>query len=223
MADGDHVCLNCNSVVSEGDVKSAKVGLIASLTKYQTLLSECEELEPQIKPVSSFPDSEPAAFKKRSFIKYFWPYIIVAGVGFYITYVGSTLISISSAGNLAKSQVRPNAEAISNRLLTDTAVGFIIALIIALAVIIIGVKISKRKQSDFNKNAAMMYTQLQERYKKGLINQKMIKIYEENELAMRQYEPIVPEEYRTSASLGQIITLLKEDKAQTIDEAIALL
>lgn len=223
MADGDHVCLICKTVVSEDDLSVKKAGLIASLSKYQVLLSECEELEPQIKPMSSFPMSEPPAMKKRTLIKYFWPYLVIAGACFYVIYEVSALISLSSAKNMVRSQIKPNSAALSNQLASDIIVSVVVALIVALAIILIGLKISKRKQEDFNRNAAIMFTELQERYNKGLMNQKMINIYEENELKMRQYESLVPEEYRTSASVGQIITLLQENKAQTIGEAVALL
>ena len=223
MSDLAQTCLYCKTSIGEAGSMSAKDDLILSLSKYQTLLSECEELETQIKPMSSFPISEPPVSKKRSFMKYFWPYIIVAAVGFYVTYIGTTLVTISSTSNLAKSQIRPNAQALSNRLMTETVIGWVVAILIALTVVIIGIKISKRKQADFNREAARMTVELQERYQKGLRNQKMITIYEENERMMRQYEPLVPEEYRTSAFVGQIVNLLKEDKAQTVNEAIELL
>jgi hypothetical protein len=34
---------------------------------------------------------------------------------------------------------------------------------------------------------------------------------------------MVPEKHRNSADVGSIIQILKEDRAQTVDEAIALL
>ena len=40
---------------------------------------------------------------------------------------------------------------------------------------------------------------------------------------MRRYEDLVPAEYQTSQKLTLIIEALKEDHADTVEEAIALL
>ena len=93
-------------------------------------------------------------------------------------------------------------------------------MLVAVAVIVIGIIISKRKQAEFNKNAEFMNMQVSERYKMGLKNQKMIDIYQDNINKMRKYERFVPEKYRTSAKVNEIINIIKEDKADTVEEAI---
>ena len=101
--------------------------------------------------------------------------------------------------------------------------GIIVALIVAGGIVFIGIKISKRKQDEFNSNADYMSREISERYQKGLLNEKMVRIYQENINNMRQYERIVPEPYRSSAKVGSIINILNEDKAQSVEEAILLL
>ena len=51
----------------------------------------------------------------------------------------------------------------------------------------------------------------------------MIDLYQENLNNIRKYENLVPEEFQTFDKVNQIIELLKEDKANTIEEACAQL
>ena len=62
-----------------------------------------------------------------------------------------------------------------------------------------------------------------ERYNQGIKNQKMIDLYQENLNEIYKYEPLVPEEHRTADHLGQIIDILKENRAETVDEACAII
>ena len=55
------------------------------------------------------------------------------------------------------------------------------------------------------------------------MNEKLVNLYQENINTMRQYERFVPEKYRTSALVGSILDILKEDKAETVEEAITML
>lgn len=210
MADDDLVCVKCGTKVANG-----KDDLIDKLVKYKQLLGENEELETMIRPQSEFPTSEPV-FKKRSFMKYFWPFLIAAVVGGYLIYMLSSVIIVATTTSAY-------SQATASSVLGDAFVGLILALIVAAAIAFIGVKISKSKQEAHNSNAEYMMRETSERYQKGLMNQKMLNIYQENINEMRQYERIVPEPYRSSAKVGSIINLLNEDKAQTVEEAIMLL
>ena len=224
MEDGDHVCLKCGTVVGKENEAENKKELISKLTEYQTLLSECEELETMIKPQSNFPVTDSQPFKKRSFIRYFWPFIIGAAGGFYVIYLLAVLISTFSRFN----SYNPYTTSFSKNememsLMGDYMVGWIVGAIVAIAIIFIGIKISKSKQAAINKNAEMVNAELSERYRKGLLNQKMIDLHTSNTHKMRFYEDLVPEQYRTSALVASIITVLKEDKAQNVEEAIQLI
>ena len=210
MADDDLVCVKCGTKVANG-----KDDLIDKLVKYKQLLGENEELETMIIPQSEFPTSEPV-FKKRSFMKYFWPFLIAAVVGGYLIYMLSSVIIVATTTSAY-------SQATASSVLGDAFVGLILALIVAAAIAFIGVKISKSKQEAHNSNAEYMMRETSERYQKGLMDQKMLNIYQENINEMRQYERIVPEPYRSSAKVGSIINLLNEDKAQTVEEAIMLL
>ena len=224
MEDGDHVCLKCGTVVGNEIEKDVKKELIGNLSEYQTLLSECEELETMIKPQSSFPAVDSAPARKKSFIRYFWPFIIGAAGGFYAVY----LISVVIATYSAYSSYNPYTSSVSKdalqmSMMGDVMVGWIAAAIVAIAIIFIGVKVSKKKQAAFNSNAERMNAEISERYRKGLLNQKMIDLHTQNTNKMRMYEDLVPEEYRTSTCVASIISVLKENGAQSVEEAIKLI
>ena len=114
------------------------------------------------------------------------------------------------------------AEAAINMAMGDVFGGYIVAIIVALAIIIIGIKISKNKQAAFNSNAEYMMRQADKRRQEAQDNQKILNVYQENVTEMHLYEHLVPEQYRTSAKVGTIIDLLKEDKAETVEEACSL-
>ena len=224
MEDGDHVCLKCGTVVGNENEKDVKKELINNLSEYQTLLSECEELETMIKPQGNFPVTESVSFKKKSFIRYCWPFIIGAAGGFYLVYMLAMVISTYSAFNSYNPYTsNVSEESVKMSMMGDFMIGWIAAVIVALAVIFIGIKISKKKQAAFNSNIDKMTTEISERYKKGLLNQKMIDLHTQNTNKMRFYEDLVPEDYRTSTLVASIINILKEDRAQTVEEAIQLI
>ena len=199
--------------------------LIMNLTKFRDLLGENEELKTMIKPQSEFPATDEQIYKKRSLMKFFWPFLvggIGAGILIYIISVlimFSTVMSASTQPTLTQQQ----QVAYSSHAMADFYGGFIVAVAVALAIIFIGLKISRRKRDDFNGNADLMNRIASERYQKGLKNEKMIDIYQDNLANMRKYEDLVPAEYQTSQKLTLIIEALKEDKASTVEEAIALL
>lgn len=201
-----------------------KKALISKLERYKDLLAENEELDTMIKPQSSFPASEETGFKKRSFIKYFWPFIVAAPVVGYLIYFVSTMIAMSSINSYdASFMTEAEAQLISNQISSDIFMGMIVAIIVAAAIIIFGIVLCKRKQADFNSSADFMIRQASERYQKGLENQRMINLKQSNIQQMYQYESMVPNEYRTSFSVGRLIEYIKNDEAKTVEEACELL
>lgn len=191
-----------------------KAGLIKKLERYKQLLGECDELQAMIKPQSSFPSYPDTSFKTRSFMRYFWPYLLGGILGGYLVYMVSSMLTMSMAIDITG-----NPREAASRLLGETFAGLIVGLIIAAAVIFFGVKVAKRKQADFNSNAEFMNRQATERYNMGVNNQKMIDLYQENINEMYKYESLVPEQYRTFEKVSAIIELLNEDKAKTVEEA----
>ena len=202
MADDDLVCVKCGT-----KVKTAKDDLIDKLVRYKQLLSECEELKTMMKPQNSYVSDEPTVYKTRSFMRYFWPFLVGAVVGGYLI-----VATVSS----------DYSQATASSVLGDAFIGLILALIVAVAIAFIGVKISKSKQAAFNSNAEYMMRQADERRQAAQDNQKILNVYQENVTEMHLYEHLVPEQYRTSAKVGTIIDLLKEDKAETVEEACSL-
>ncbi len=195
-----------------------KFEVISKLERYKQLLGECDELKAMIKPQSSFPASLENNFKTRSFMRYFWPFLIGGIVGGYGVYMVAYFITMMSAINLYG-----DPQMAAQRVLSDSFAALVVGLIIAAAVIFFGVKVAKRKQTDFNNNANYMNREAAERYNKGVQNQKMMALYQSNVNEMVKYEPLVPEQYRSFDQIGAIIDLLKDDKAQTVEEACAML
>ena len=210
MADDDLVCGKCGT-----KVKTAKDDLIDKLVRYKQLLSECEELKTMMKPQNSYVSDEPTVYKTRSFMRYFWPFLVGAVVGGYLIYMLSSVIIVASVSS-------DYSQATASSVLGDAFIGLILALIVAVAIAFIGVKISKSKQAAFNSNAEYMMRQADERRQAAQDNQKILNVYQENVTEMHLYEHLVPEQYRTSAKVGTIIDLLKEDKAETVEEACSL-
>ena len=200
---------------------TGKISLIRTLEKFRDLLGETEELRGMIKPQSEFPMSDRSEYKKRSFMKYFWPFLVGAVVGFYAVYMVGVMIIAVSAVNSGTRYV--SEDAFVNATMGDTFAAFICGLIIAAVIIFFGVKVSKRKQHDFNSSADQMNMAIQERYKKGLQNQRMLDIYQDNITKMHLYEYLVPEKYQTSYHVGQLIEVLKDGRADDLQTAYAVL
>lgn len=220
------VCPRCgNFKGSDADnAATGKISLIRTLEKFRDLLGETEELRGMIKPQSEFPMSNEQNYKKRSFMYFFWPFL-VGGIGAgTVIYVISTLITVFSAFDSAQyAYSSSDVSSLSSRMVGDVYGGYFAGVIIAVIIIIVGTKIAKRKRDDFNRNSDLMNQIATERYQQGVRNQKMIDIYQENLNSMRKYENLVPEEFQTYDKVNQIIELLNADKANTIEEACAQL
>ena len=199
--------------------------LTMNLTKFRDLLAENEELKTMIRPQSEFPSSDEQIYKKRSLMKFFWPFL-VGGIGAgFVIYLISILISLSTVTTAATqpSLTAQQAQTYTSHVTAGVYGGYIVALAVALAIIFLGLWLSRKKRDAFNGNADLMNRMASERYQKGLKNERMIDIYQDNLANMKRYEDLVPAEYQTSAKLTQIIECLKEEKAETVEEAIALL
>ena len=224
LGPADRICGKCGAEVTKAFIfDTKKISLIKDLETYRELLSETEELKSMIKPQSSFPATADN-FKTRSFMRYFWPFMVGGPVAGYVIYIISTIIMMSSIMSMdTYNMTNEQAQRASASILSDTFGGLIVALVVAAAIIIFGVVISKRKQRDFNSNAEFMNMQSRERYSQGIKNKKRIDIYQDDINRMYKYEPLVPEEYRTPSKVRKIIDALKEEKAETVEEAIAIL
>lgn len=205
-------------------VESPKDILLTKLKRYRELLGETEELKRYIRPQSEFPMYESSDYKKRSLMKYFWPFL-VGGIGSYILIVViSIVIAVNSVYARGAYALSYSQRAATEAAMTDTiGSGVFVGLVVCLGIILIGLKISRRKRDDFNKNADYMNMQKTEKFREGQKNQKMIDMYQEDINEMYRYEQIVPQGYRTIPQIDRIIELIEADQAQTVEEAISMM
>ena len=225
MGDNASMCGKCGALVSTPTADAyRKNSLIKQLTRFRELLLEIEELNTMIRPQSDFPVSDSITFKKSSFMRYFWPFLVGGIGGASLLYIIIAMITFNSTMGQANYVVsKADMNRISANMVNDIYVGYIVCAIVAVAIIIIGVKIAKSKQASFNKNADMMMREQAEKFQKGVKNQRMIDVKNEDLREIRKYEPLVPEEHQNPDSLAKIINLIQNDKASTIEEACAQL
>ena len=204
--------------------ESPKTVLISKLERYRELLGETEELKRMIRPQSEFPMYESSDYKKRSLMKYFWPFL-AGGIGSYIVIaVVACIIAVNSVYVKGSYALSSSQYAITQKEMADTIYsGIFVGLIVCLGIILIGLKIARRKRDDFNKNADYMNMQKTEKFREGQKNQKMIDIYQEDINEMYKYEQLVPKGYRTIPQITRIIELIENDEAATVEEACAMM
>ena len=209
---GNNAYANKTQVTKPEDDTSA---LIKKLERYKDLLGECDELKTMIKPQNNFPTSLETNFQKRSFIKYFWPFLAGGVAAASVVYFVVVLIIVLSTPTAVR-----NAQGYN---MGDAYAGYVVALIVAAIIIFIGYKIAKKKQAEFNNTAEEMNREMAERYNKGLENQRMINLFQENQIEMKKYEQLVPKEYRSYDMVGSIVEILKEGRAQNVEDACVLI
>ena len=222
--DGD----NAAAAAAGGPAKpfnSDKHVLIMNLTKFRDLLSENEELKTMIKPQSEFPRTDEQVYKKRTLMKFFWPFL-VGGIGAgVVIYIISAILMFSTAlsAGTQPSMTQTQMNTYTSHAVSDLYGGYVVAIAVALAIIFLGLWLSRKKRDAFNSNADMMNRIASERYQQGLKNERMIDLYQDNISSMRRYEDLVPEEYQTSEKVSLIIEAVKETQAETVDDAIAII
>lgn len=205
--------------------EASTMELIRKLERYRELLAETIELRSRIRPQNEFPVREANdEFKKRSLMKFFWPFLVGGIGGGSLVYAITAFIAFYSMMNTAKYTLsREKASSAATQMMGDIYIGYFAAIIVAVAIILIGLKIAKSKQAAFNKNSDYMNAIQAENYKKGLLNAKMQTILDDDLREMRLYETMVPEDFRTPERLTEIIALIKNEQAKTVDEACAML
>ena len=225
MSDNALECGKCGTPVNSENADSLRKGdLIRQLERYKVLLSEISELNSMIKPAENFPTSLDTTFKKRAFMRFFWPFLVGGVVtGSIVTYI-SAFSSMTRIQNMVPhSMTKEQASMEASKMVTEMYGGYFLAIVIAIGIIICGVIIAKKKQAAFNQNADFMAQRQKERYEQGIQNDKMIAILKEDLFELRRYEGLVPEDYQTPEFVSQIIDLIRNDKATTVEEAIQLL
>lgn len=190
--------------------------LLMKLKRYVEMFAECETLATMIKPENSIPQVDGIPAKKRSFIRYFWPFLVGAiGGGFFVYYVGVFLVVLSRLNTIAEQG--------TDVVIGDTLLSYGIAILVAVIIAIFGVKIAKAKQSKYNSEVEYQNTQEEVLHQKAVNNQKMISQYQQNIQKMNEYEQLLPPQYRNIDAITALVEIFESGKAATLDEACALL
>ncbi len=191
--------------------------LIARLKEYRDLLAETEELGAFIKSPGDTHTTPPAPLKKKTFMRFFWPWMVAAIIAFYVVYMATAFIAMQSTIRTAGT-----ARLAFSQMMGDTMAGMICAAIVVIIIILFGIRVAKRKRNYSNRETEYLNKIADEKYNRGMANQKAIKILEEDIIKAHEFEPLVPAGYRTSEKVGIIIDLISSGKAETVEEACAM-
>lgn len=224
MGDNAITCGKCGAPTEKAP-ELIKDELLKKLERFKALLGEASELGSQIKPQSEFPSEPNADFKKRTLMKYLWPYL-VGGIGaasvLYLIIVIATMVSAVNSGNYKYSRYGTSSLDPSS-LMGSIYGGYFLAALVGVAIIFIGIIIAKKKRNSFNTNADYMIREYNQKYQEGVRNQQMSDRLNKLIREMSQYEELVPVEYQDCEKLGKIIDQIKSGKAYTVEEAISQL
>ena len=206
VPEGEECCSNCGCRIGGFDNPGKDNELIKKLNEYRLLLDEYEYIVSTVKPQDNFPqEEEQTAFKKRSFFRYFWPFLVIAAAVSYGVGILSNLLLTFRKD------------------ITSLLLGALLCIIADVAIIVFGYKVAKRKQAENNHTAETMSSIAQERYNLGLANKKKIDRLAVLEEKKAKLDPLVPEGFRDFDHVAKIQELIMQNKASTIEEACALI
>ena len=120
--------------------------LIARLKEYRDLLAETEELGAFIKSPGDTHTTPPAPLKKKTFMRFFWPWMVAAIIAFYVFYMATAFIAMQSTIRTAGT-----ARLAFSQMMGDTMAGMICAAIVTIVIILFGIRVAKRKRNDSNR------------------------------------------------------------------------
>ena len=204
LSDEEEFCSSCGLRIKGFDKPSGKAELIKKLDEYRLVLDEYEYIVATVQPQINFPQEEgQTEFKKRSFFRFFWPFLVIAAV---ILYVIGCLASLFGT---------------ANKDVVTLLLGSLLGVVVAVVIIIFGVKVAKRKQADVNRKAEEMDEIAKERYNRGVANQKKIERLAVLEDKKEQLDPLVPEGFRDFDSVAKIEEMIMKNRAESIEDAIA--
>ena len=178
---------------------------IALAEKFQKDLAQLESYERQI--IDNEAESKKPIVvdvKKRSMFRYFWPWLVFAVVLFGFLDVLVLFFLTSKYSNFS-------------------GLVFLIAVVLTIAVIIIGVFVSKRKQKADNEAYEIAYEIAQERRSSLFEKNKELK----SNLSQLEFQltanpdfALIPEDKRKSSSLARAKLFLQSGKATDFEDAM---
>lgn len=208
IGDGAEFCPKCGPGSNGAGSSDERSVLIKKIDEYRLLLDEYEFLSKNVEPQSKFQDeSEDPSLKKRSFFKFFWPFLVISAI---ILYATGALLSVYV--NFAHGR-----DVLTVLVAPFLGMGF------AAVLIVFGIKYSKRKQKEMNSRAETLTSIQNEKHLLALANQKKIDRLAELEPKKAQLDTLVPEGYRDFDHVAKIEELIIEGKASSIEEAIDII
>ena len=203
--ENDELCYHCGAKINDPEEVPSKDELLKELDAYRLILDEYEYLKAVVKPESNYSSFQPTRTEKRSFIRYFWPFLVISFIAFCIINAGARSICDTSC---------------CQRYL---AIGFFVAIAIALVILLYGYGFAKRKQAEVNRDASIMNALTMDLYTIGQANQEKVNRLRELSSEKSKYDHLVPEGYRDFDHVAKIQELIMQDKASSVEEAIAII
>ena len=186
---------------------SESVILADKLYKQYRLLEQTQDKISELETSINRPSDTPV--RAHSAFRYFWPSLIIAAVGFVVTYVIGTIFVI-----------------ISHPSDYEVAVGIaaVIAVAVAAAILIIG-GVRARKKRD-NEQSSLNEDEISRNKRKDQMRAeasthrtKATSIRK----SLKSYETGIPKEMRNSKSMNKVKNFLQTHKAETIADAFEML
>lgn len=203
--DYDEICYQCGAKISDPDEVSDKEELVEKLDKYRLILDEYEYLKAIVKPSENYASFREQKQGKRSFIRFFWPFLVISFLTFWIIKAGSN--TICAAGSCTR----------------YSFIGLLVAIAISLVIVLYGYGFAKNKQAEVNRDADIMNALTMDLYTIGQANQEKLNRLNELTREKSKYDHLVPEGWRDFDHVAKIQELIMQDKAASVEEAIAII
>lgn len=215
MNEEDLFCMKCGAkVFKDGETQESSSPVIqdpapsqnAGIDKKEMLmlLDRYLNITKELDEIDMFLDKNKMAVvqppRKHSMIKFYWPWFIVAPITTMAFFILSTLII--RRGNVP----------------IPMLMILVLSIVMFFVLLIVGSVSSRHKRDALN-------AQVDKQYAFEVARAKEIEEKKERKqvlLAERQpMDPMIPQPYRTQTKLSKMLSLLKTNQVQTLDEAIA--
>ena len=189
------VAMPAGGMMSKGE-------LLNVLQKYRDVLRSLERAGSEESLASASEAPQPQV-RYHTFIKFYWPYIVSSIVSFWlIVYIAAKL-------------------AYSSLNLSYLNGGIFLAILVLLGLILGGIPVAKGKQETANYYVYSDASKRIDSYKKSADSVDMTKLSAQKRALERQLPAEITARYRTYDNMCTIVRLLKYNKVNTLQEALA--